>query len=38
MKECENKSDFSGFDFSFLKDNGYDFIFLSGSGGKIVFL
>lgn len=38
MKECENKFDFSGFDFSFLKDNGYDFIFLSESGGKIVFL
>lgn len=38
MKECENKFDFSGFDFSFLKDNRYDFIFLGGSGEKIVFL
>mgnify|MGYP004483313383 FL=1 len=38
MQECENKFDFSGFDFSFLIDNGYDFIFLSENEEKIVFL
>lgn len=38
MQECENKFEFCGSDFSFLKDKGSDFIFLSANGKKIVFL
>ncbi len=38
MQECENKFEFRGSDFLFLKDKGSDFIFLSANEERIVFL